>query len=436
MLKRSARDLTFTFSRLHTPAAQKLRALLARCPEWSQDTARLALAETLAGRAECVRLVSCLRGADTMATLRKVDLIALARAWGYRSSQWRRRRACSRATHRALADLGGAEGGDPKFTPKAGREGAKGGAAAAVRAPAAAPGGQVWDTGVAGLAATRAVLEPFDCASLSSDDVARYGEERLKRLANDAVRLLSGQEAFAAAVNHGWAHITPALCAEIEAANSHLEVLLAKWAATLTAVLVLRDEMRQCADDVAWRALAGRESALPIHEMMRQMQAFMDRGVAQINETRRRRGDVLAPPAVEAWLNELHRSRMMALELIARSQALLINARFAHVQMFLGVCMLVHGACTHFFTQGRASVRARLADSHTHTLALTHVLPMSLPADASAPGLDALAAGRLRRRRQRRSARRGGCGCRSVRLALRSAGVSSAAAALYASLTH
>ena len=169
------------------------------------------------------------------------------------------------------------------------------------------------------------------------------------------MRLLSGQEAFAAAVNHGWAHISSALCAEIETANAHLEVLLTKWEATLTAVLVLRDEMKQCADDVAWRALAGRESALPIHEMMRQMQAFMDRGVAQINETRRRSADAVAPPAVEAWLNELHRARMMALELIARSQALLINARFAHVQMFLGVCMLVHGACTHFFTQGRAS---------------------------------------------------------------------------------
>ena len=37
---------------------QKLRALLARCPEWSQDTARLALADTLAGRSECARLVS------------------------------------------------------------------------------------------------------------------------------------------------------------------------------------------------------------------------------------------------------------------------------------------------------------------------------------------------------------------------------------------
>ena len=286
-----------------------------------------------------------------MATLRKVDLIALARAWGYRSSQWRRRRACSRATHRALADIGGgsAEGGAARgeLAPKAG------GAARPAAQPA--PGGAAWDGGMAALAATRQVLEPFDCVTLSSDDVARYGEERLKRLANDAVRLLSGQEAFAAAVNHGWAHISSALCAEIETANAHLEVLLTKWEATLTAVLVLRDEMKLCPDDVAWRALAGRESALPIHEMMRQMQAFMDRGVAQINETRRRRGDAAAPPAVEAWLNELHRARMMALELIARSQALLINARFAHVQMFLGVCMLVHGACTHFFTQGRAS---------------------------------------------------------------------------------
>jgi hypothetical protein len=48
------------------------------------------LAQELAGNADYARLVSCLRGADTMATLRKSDLIALTRAWNYRSAQWRR----------------------------------------------------------------------------------------------------------------------------------------------------------------------------------------------------------------------------------------------------------------------------------------------------------------------------------------------------------
>jgi hypothetical protein len=65
--------------------AQKLRALLARCAEWSDDAARLRLADTLdaapPSSMDHGRLVSCLRGTDTMAALRKVDLIALARGW-------------------------------------------------------------------------------------------------------------------------------------------------------------------------------------------------------------------------------------------------------------------------------------------------------------------------------------------------------------------
>jgi hypothetical protein len=288
-----------------------------------------------------------------MATLRKVDLIALARAWGYRSSQWRRRRACSRATHRALADLGG---GAAAAAP--GKPASRGAAALPAAAPAWA--GARPDAFAAALAATRAALEPFDCAALSGSDVARYGEQRLKRLADDAVRLLAGEEAFAAAVAHGWAHVTPALCEEISAALQQLDVLLARWADTLKAMLALREVMQPSAAAVAWRALAGREAALPIHEMMRQMQAFTDRGVALIDETRKKRGGVPAPPAVEVWLDELHRGRMLAVELIARAQALLVNAKFAHVEMFLAVCVLVHGACTHLFTQGRAAMEQRL----------------------------------------------------------------------------
>jgi len=68
------------------------------------------LAADLSGAAaptgnDCARLVSCLQGLDTMAALRKTDLICLARSWGYKCNQWRRRRACSRATHRVMHDL-------------------------------------------------------------------------------------------------------------------------------------------------------------------------------------------------------------------------------------------------------------------------------------------------------------------------------------------
>jgi hypothetical protein len=56
-------------------AAQKLRSLLARCPEWADDAARMRLADTLdaspASSADTGggRLTSCLRGTDTSACL-------------------------------------------------------------------------------------------------------------------------------------------------------------------------------------------------------------------------------------------------------------------------------------------------------------------------------------------------------------------------------
>jgi hypothetical protein len=291
-------------------------------------------------------VVSCLRGTDTMASLRKADLIAITRGWGYRSSQWRRRRACSRVTQRMLADGAASASG-------AGGAAASGTvvlalpAASAPAAPAAASPG----------AAATATLEPFDGGRLGSDALQRYAAVRLQPLATEAVRLLRGEEARDAATAHGWTHISEALCAEIQAGVQHLAPSLARWQATLDAVHALRAQLPELSQ-TAWRALAGREGALPIHEMMRQMNAMMDRGVALIDRTRRATPQP-PPPAVAAWLDELHRGRMMALELIARSSALLVNAKFAEVGVFLDACVLVHESCTFFFKQGAAAMEVR-----------------------------------------------------------------------------
>ncbi len=203
---------------------------------------------------------------------------------------------------------------------------------------------------------TSAALEPFESRGLDSAAVARYAAQRLQPLAAEAVRLLGGEEARAAAVAHGWPHVTPTLCGEIRTAMQHLGGLLARWQETLAAVQSLRAELAD-PSQTAWRALAGRERALPIHEMMRQMAAFMDRGVALIERTRRAAAP--APPPIAAWLDELHRARMTALELIGRSQALLVNAKFGEIGTFLDACVLVHEACTYFFTRGRAAMEAR-----------------------------------------------------------------------------
>ena len=143
----------------------------------------------------------------------------------------------------------------------------------------------------------------------------------------------------------------------LRAGLAHLALLLNRWKETLGCVNALRAQLTN-PDEIAWRALAGREDALPIHEMMRQMASVMDQGVAQITKTRRATPSA-PPPAVAVWLEELHQGRMTALELIGRSQALLVNSKFASVSLFLDACTLVHDACTWFFTQGYSAMERR-----------------------------------------------------------------------------
>jgi len=307
---------------------KKLRALLARCREWGNDTERMRLADQLeaTGAPDSQRQVSCLRGVDTMAALRKADLISLARAWGYRCNQWRRRRACSRATQRLLGDGGGGKqelGGAPST-------------AVVARKPAARTGASAWST-----------LEPFDSGYPSSETLSSYVSGRLAPLGRLSVKLLHGEEARAAAITHGWAHITSASVDEVKKTVLRVAGASSRWTHTLSAVAALRTELAQRPPETAWRALAGRESALPIHEMLRQMGAVLDRGVAMIDATRRDARSVA--PAAAVWLDELFRARMTAMEMTARAQTLLVNAKFADATTFLDACVAVHEVTTQYF---------------------------------------------------------------------------------------
>jgi hypothetical protein len=309
------------------------------------------------------RLVSCLRGTDTMAALRKVDLISLARGWGYRCSLWRRRRTCSRTTQRALATMRSARGDEGA----GGSDGAGGGAGGAgsgshgallprsASAVALAPPGGPSRAAAHASARSLLPLEPFDSRGSSVSTVAQYISSKLGPLSAESARLFRGDEARDTAVVHGWAHITSASCEEIRKVWSYIAARQPRWHEMLDGVRALRATLP--AHEVAFRALAGHEATLlPLDALVQQMGAILHRNVAADAARRTSAG---LHPAETAWLDELHRGRILALELTARTQALLINAKFGLVSDYLEVCGHVLHLLIGFFQALGASFEAR-----------------------------------------------------------------------------
>ena len=317
---------------------QKLRSLLARCPEWADDAARIRLADALdaapatSTEAGGGRLTSCLRGTDTMAALRKVDLIALARGWGYRCHLWRRRRACSRVTQRALASLRTARGetGSGLFPP-------------AATAPAA----------------PLMPLEPFDARGATSASIAAYIALRLQPLCTEVVRLYRGEEARDTAVAHGWTHISQSSCDEVAKVYTYLSARHVVWQRMVASINSLR--ARLPANEVAFRALAGNDASevlQRVEAMVATAATLLHRSVAAEAERR------IAPnlsPSETAWLEEMHRARMMGLEMTARLQALLVNAKFDAMHMYLDTCVHVLQFMMNFLAGLGASFEVREA---------------------------------------------------------------------------
>lgn len=231
-----------------------LRAQLAKCAEWKDDAARLSLSNALAARAGdgggCKRLVSCLRGNDTMAALRKSDLIMLARAWNYKSTFWRRRRACSRATQRVIEGRG------------AKAAAAAGGAAPPPAQHPRAPGGGGGGAGASHTLALPAVpppplatqhgrfpspppppppsLEPFDDDRTNAEAVRSYVEGRVRPLLCAALRGYRGEESRDAAARHGWAHLSPRACEEVLKSGASLQAQLERTRAAAPAAAAAR----------------------------------------------------------------------------------------------------------------------------------------------------------------------------------------------------
>ena len=247
-----------------------------------------------------------------MAALRKVDLIALARGWGYRCHLWRRRRACSRVTQRALASLRTARGetGSGLFPP----------AAVAPTAPLMP-------------------LEPFDTRGATSASVAAYIALRLQPLSTEVVRLYRGEEARDTAVTHGWPHLSLRICDEVRKVYLYLGARHVVWQRMLASINSLR--ARLPANEVAIRALAGNDASDVLHRveaMVATASTLLHRSVAA--EAERRSAPNLSP-AETAWMEEMHRARMMGLEMTARLQALLVNAKFDAIHMYLDTCVHV-----------------------------------------------------------------------------------------------
>lgn len=348
--------------RYHSPqnGEKKLRALLARCPEWSDDAARLTLAADLSGAGapsgDFSRLVSCLKGLDTMAALRKTDLITLARSWGYKCNQWRRRRACSRATHRVMQDLAGQQNGHRLLPPqplqqqqgvRAAAQAAGDSAALAAAAPhppsaqAAVPRGGDGAAAASPSHAHTGFAVELDLTGVTAETLAAYARQRLLPLKMQSLALLRGEEARESAMLHGWGHITEQSCEAVSRTAARLVANEPERQHNRQTILALRTEFADRLQEPAWPFLAGRmsDSAFPLLEWLRRMHQLLDRSVTVIDAAATLNSRAAAP-APAAWLDELRRARVTSLQLNLRCQTLLNNALWHNLATFTDACLV------------------------------------------------------------------------------------------------
>jgi len=290
---------------------KKLRALLSRCAEWHSDAVRLALAARLEPAPKHARLVSALRGSEGMASLRKADLLTLAREWRYRWQHWQQRRVCSRNTQRMLA------AGVKLPAAPAARAAA---AAAAVAPPEAAP--PAWSS-----------LHPFGrCGAhegLTEAHVRLYLAELRPLIAPIAV-LYEGRAAQAAAQAHCIDHLTTEAVIEMQKSADSKRNILATCDATLAFVASLGDSPPM--DEPAWRALAGRQSSVPLLQLINSLRDIYDRLFADIA---RQRVANRGRRAALAWCEEMHRGRGAVLEMLMKMHFLITMAAFAPLRVYL-----------------------------------------------------------------------------------------------------
>lgn len=293
--------------------------------------------------------MACLNGLETMAALRKTDLITLARAWGYRCNQWRRRRACSRATHRVLQDLEHKSGGG---TGVASRSAGGGGPAAALAGTRRGGGG-----------ATMPAPDSLELGSLSDatvEAVASYLQRTLQPVKMLGVTLLRGEEARESAIANGWTFITEASCVAVHTTAARLLANEPERQHIRASIIALQSEFRAVPGQPAWPAMAGRMSgdSLLLPEWLRRIQQLLDGSVAVIDAAAAQNRQA-AMPAPAAWLDELRRSRVASLQLILRLQTLLYNTMWSRLDLFLHTCLLVCDFTTDYVHKAAESLQHR-----------------------------------------------------------------------------
>jgi hypothetical protein len=354
---------------------KKLRSLVARCPEWHSDVARLALADALAGLPSCVRLVDCLRGRDTMAVLRKADLICLARSWGYRSNQWQRRRLCSRSTFRAiephprLAGAAAVAGKPPPMLallppmlallpplqPAGGYEGGGGPLSGLTGSPVAAP--------LASHSLLTAQFSPFESVAATPQALSAYVAEVLLPLLQESRLAYRGDAARAAAVSGGRAHLT----ATVASAISRTLALMPSGGANFgAAAAAIEAERAACGaselSSPAWLALlsfAPDAAANSAQQMLASLIRSSKQGIAEVCAARRRPECAGGPEVV--WLDELYSARLGGLQFMLRADALLTSSRFGSLACFLGTAAVVMQLVLRHFDEVTESMAHRSA---------------------------------------------------------------------------
>ena len=318
------------------------------------------LAADLSGAAaptgnDCARLVSCLQGLDTMAALRKTDLICLARSWGYKCNQWRRRRACSRATHRVMHDLAVQHLQQPPQPQQAVR------AAPPVQAPAAEPAASAPPPrGGVAVSPTGGFAVELDLSGVTAETLASYARQRLQPLKMQSLALLRGEEARESAMLHGWTHITEQSCEAVSRTAARLVANEPGRQHNRQTILALEAEFAGRLQEPAWPHLAGRmsDSAFPLLEWLRRMHQLLDRSVTVIDAAAALNSRAAAP-APAAWLDELRRARVTSLQLNLRCQTLLNNALWHSIEVFIEACLVACDTCGSYVLEAAKALEHR-----------------------------------------------------------------------------
>jgi hypothetical protein len=284
-------------------------------------------AEQLARTPGCERLAALLRRKDC-AALRKADLITLARAWGYKSCIWVRKR-------RADSGAGAGGGAGAATSARAPRAHADAGQAAPALLLTSAPHAGALALASAALRERTGTRHDALAAYLAANlvpmcAVARTAFQGRAVRAPLLAAAASGRLQLPALAGHtarvqAWHPVAVSFGALVRA--QHAAVAARLTALDMAAASGADDE----ADVPAWRALAA--TAAPGEEEFRTLYTMHSLGDAAIDEIVR--SSNLGDEVESVWAHEAHSGHVSSLELASAAGALLAHAKMGPLREYV-----------------------------------------------------------------------------------------------------